>query len=173
MLLPLCPIFPFSKTPPKGFSGSGPHRPRTLPKSRNPITLSPAPRHRRRATIGDRPLTIPTFPPTTVADTRSRRFGDAGDDPNPRLRGDGGPSSRAAFSWQETEGYSEGEEREWQEIGNADVLVPKGVEFPLGLVHFVGGQGVGVFPRSAYGTLLEALGDAGMFKPVQISHRRK
>lgn len=42
------------------------------------------------------------------------------------------------------------------------MLIPNGVEFPLGLVHFVGGQGVGVFPRSAYGTLLEALGDAGM-----------
>ena len=43
------------------------------------------------------------------------------------------------------------------------MLIPKGVEFPLGVVHFVGGQGVGMFPRSAYRTLLEALGDAGMY----------
>lgn len=35
------------------------------------------------------------------------------------------------------------------------------MEFPLGVVHFVGGQGVGVFPKNAYGTLLEALVDAG------------
>lgn len=51
--------------------------------------------------------------------------------------------------------------REWQEIGNADVLVPKDVEYPLGVVHFVGGQGVGVLPKSAYGALLEGLVDAG------------
>lgn len=51
--------------------------------------------------------------------------------------------------------------REWQEIGNADVLVPKEVEYPLGVVHFIGGQGVGVFPKNAYGTLLEALANAG------------
>ena len=42
------------------------------------------------------------------------------------------------------------------------MLIPKGVEFPLGVVHYVGGQGVGVFPWSAYGTLLKALGDASM-----------
>ena len=41
------------------------------------------------------------------------------------------------------------------------MLVPKDVDYPLGLVHFVGGQGVGVFPRNAYGALLEALVDAG------------
>lgn len=51
--------------------------------------------------------------------------------------------------------------RDWQEIGNADVLVPEDVDYPLGVVHFVGGQGVGVFPRSAYGALLEGLVDAG------------
>lgn len=51
--------------------------------------------------------------------------------------------------------------RDWQEIGNADVLVPKDVDYPLGVVHFVGGQGVGVFPRNAYGALLEGLVDAG------------
>lgn len=51
--------------------------------------------------------------------------------------------------------------RDWQEIGNADVLVPQDVDYPLGVVHFVGGQGVGVFPRSAYGALLEGLVDAG------------
>ncbi|CAN0400681.1 unnamed protein product [Pylaiella littoralis] len=51
--------------------------------------------------------------------------------------------------------------RDWQEIGNADVLVPKDVDYPLGVVHFVGGQGVGVFPRNTYGALLEGLVDAG------------
>lgn len=51
--------------------------------------------------------------------------------------------------------------KEWEEIGNADVLIPRGVEYPLGVVHFVGGQGVGVFPKNTYGTLLEALVDAG------------
>lgn len=50
---------------------------------------------------------------------------------------------------------------DWQQIGNADVLVPKDIPFPLGVVHFAGGAGVGAFPRNAYGTLLEALVDAG------------
>lgn len=54
--------------------------------------------------------------------------------------------------------------RDWQEIGNADVLIPRDMEYPLGVVHFVGGQGVGIFPKNAYGTLLEALVDAGEAK---------
>lgn len=58
--------------------------------------------------------------------------------------------------------------REWQEIGNADVLVPKDVEYPLGVVHFVGGQGVGVFPRNAYGALLEGLVDAGRCRVIMF-----
>lgn len=58
--------------------------------------------------------------------------------------------------------------REWQEIGNADVLVPEGVEYPLGVVHFVGGQGVGVFPRNAYGALLEGLVDAGVYGRLML-----
>ena len=48
------------------------------------------------------------------------------------------------------------------------MLVPKEVEYPLGVVHFVGGQGVGVFPKSAYGTLLEALADAGVCVPPDV-----
>lgn len=50
---------------------------------------------------------------------------------------------------------------DWQEVGNADVLVPREAEFPLGVVHFLGGAGVGVFPRNSYGALLTALADNG------------
>lgn len=74
------------------------------------------------------------------------RFSDAtGDEPAYRQAAAGAPGSG----------------RDWEEIGNADVLVPRDVDYPLGVVHFVGGQGVGVFPRNAYGALLEGLVDAG------------
>lgn len=81
------------------------------------------------------------------------RFSDTDDEPSFRPS----PSPSVARAWAGRPG------REWQEIGNADVLVPKDVEYPLGVVHFVGGQGVGVFPRSAYGALLEGLVDAGIY----------
>lgn len=65
------------------------------------------------------------------------------------------------FNDWDNEGVAAGRPRNWQEISNADVLVPEHVEFPLGIVHFTGGAGVGTFPRSTYGMLLEALVDAG------------
>ncbi|CBJ25447.1 conserved unknown protein [Ectocarpus siliculosus] len=75
------------------------------------------------------------------------RFSDTGDEPAYRPATAAGGASRSG--------------RDWEEIGNADVLVPRDVDYPLGVVHFVGGQGVGVFPRNAYGALLEGLVDAG------------
>lgn len=75
------------------------------------------------------------------------RFSDTGDEPAYRPAAAAGGAPRSG--------------RDWEEIGNADVLVPRDVDYPLGVVHFVGGQGVGVFPRNAYGALLEGLVDAG------------
>ncbi len=85
----------------------------------------------------------------------SGRFSDTEDEPRYRPPPPPPPAGVAAAAGAGRSG------RNWQEIGNADVLVPKGVDYPLGLVHFVGGQGVGVFPRNAYGALLEGLVDAG------------
>eukprot|EP00904_Undaria_pinnatifida_P001735 jgi/Undpi1/11562/HiC_scaffold_30.g13859.m1 len=99
------------------------------------------------------------------------RFDDAENEPSVRGYAPPPPPPPSARQEEETRrgGWEEGSRRsggreggrEWEEIGNADVLVPKGLEYPLGVVHFVGGQGVGVFPKNAYGTLLEALADAG------------
>ncbi|CAM9491976.1 unnamed protein product, partial [Choristocarpus tenellus] len=50
---------------------------------------------------------------------------------------------------------------DWKKVGEADVLLPQGVEFPLGVVHFVGGAGVGAFPRNTYAAFLEALVEEG------------
>lgn len=95
-------------------------------------------------------------PPPTMVGARSGGYGRFSDT-------DAEPDSSYGASPKGGEGERRAGGRDWQEIGNADVLVPKDVEFPLGVVHFVGGQGVGVFPRRAYGTLLEALVDAGEF----------
>lgn len=101
------------------------------------------------------------------------RFDDAENEPSVRGYAPPPPPPPSARQEEETRrgGWEEGSRRsggreggrEWEEIGNADVLVPKGLEYPLGVVHFVGGQGVGVFPKNAYGTLLEALADAGVY----------
>lgn len=71
--------------------------------------------------------------------------------------------SNAGFDDMEWLGDNSRKQYDWEEIGAADVLVPKHVEFPLGIVHFAGGAGLGMFPRSTYGTLLEALVDAGAY----------
>jgi hypothetical protein len=49
----------------------------------------------------------------------------------------------------------------WRELGAVDVCMPSGVRCPLGVVHFVGGQGVGSAPRSAYGPFLEGVAGEG------------
>lgn len=60
----------------------------------------------------------------------------------------------------------------WKKVGKVDVLLPVDLPYPLGVIHFIGGLGVGTVPRGAYGPFLEALGQAGfvvLATPIRIN----
>lgn len=156
--LPRISLFRAYPTATSGFTFSSvPHSAAT---GRHRVDFPPSAHLLYNSPVNTRPCRrrpTPSPPPRTISMVRARnggygRFSDTDDEPSFRL-----PPPAAE---QQGEGWV-AEEREWQEIGNADVLIPREVEYPLGVVHFVGGQGVGMFPKSAYGTLLAALVDAG------------
>ncbi|CAM9577609.1 unnamed protein product [Discosporangium mesarthrocarpum] len=69
-----------------------------------------------------------------------------------------GGYGRFGETWEEDES---GMRNEWKKVGDADVILPQRVDFPLGVVHFIGGAGVGALPRNTYAAFLEALVEAG------------
>jgi Protein of unknown function (DUF1350) len=60
----------------------------------------------------------------------------------------------------------------WKRLGRVDVVLPQGVDYPLGVVHFIGGQAVGALPRSTYGPFLEGMAKAGfvvLATPIRVN----
>lgn len=134
-----------------------------VPGFRNSVVPTPQRGHRlasrRESQCLPLPLPLPVAsaasavpPRSTMLGARAGGYGRFSDDEHDAFRHPP-PSSR---------------KREWQELGNADVLIPKSVDFPLGVVHFVGGAGVGAFPRNAYDTFLQGLADAGGYSTTLL-----
>jgi len=49
----------------------------------------------------------------------------------------------------------------WRQSGKLDILLPEDSEYPLGIVHFIGGSVVGAAPKTTYKLFLEGLSQAG------------